>query len=408
MEKDIFVDDAVMRHLAPLHLLNEVNYQRIVASAKSFSLPPGAKLHSKLEAGWFVYVVSGKLLLQNAQGETFGVVEARSAAAESPVFNHEQDGDAQAKTHVEFVRVDKLLFEVMASRQTEECTEVAEISFDEDDATIFASLYDAFEADELKVPSLPEVLVSVNKAIADPDMGFAEIAAIIQRDPPYTAKLLQLANSPAYQGNGQTSTLSFAISRIGVEAVRSLITAVAVAEMVENVHASAVEPLRQFYQEASEIAALCFVLARRLGSVPEERALMAGLLHRLGMVPIVSHASDVLEPTPDAARIQGVAERLIEPVSGWLLSEWGLDAELSDVAESASDYYRVCDSHLGLTEVVIAARLLCQAELGKEPSVVLAETPIGARLIEQGLDVGDVDAFFEQIAEDLEAARSLV
>lgn len=408
VEADIFVEDAVMRHLAPLNLLNEGSYKRVVESARSFSLPPGASIKSKFEEQWFIYLVSGKLLLLNRLNETYGVLEARSAAAESPVFGHGQDGNAQAKTHVEFLRVDKMLYEILVARQTQEATEVAEISFDEDDAEIFASLYDAFESNQLKVPSLPEVLVAVNKAIADPDMGFVEIAAIIQKDPPYTAKLLQLANSPAYQGAGQTSTLSFAISRIGVEAVRSLITAVAVSEMVENVHPSAVEPLRLFYQEAAEIAALCFVLARRIGTIPEERALMAGLLHRLGMVPIVSHASDVLQPTPEPARIRAVAGRLIEPVSGWLLSEWGLDGELCDVAESATDYYRPCDKHLGIMEVVIAARLLCLAEQGVESEVNLADTPIGARLIAEGVDISDTSAFLMEIAEELEAARALL
>ncbi|MGB0866061.1 MAG: HDOD domain-containing protein [Granulosicoccaceae bacterium] len=409
MQQDVFVDELIMRRLAPLNELNDANFAQVVASTRSYSLPPGAKLESRLEGGWYVYVVSGTVLLKNTKGERYGAVEAKSAAAAVPLFAGELDeGDAEAKTHVEFLRVDRLLYEVLHSRQADAGTEVLEIDFDEDDAAIFSSIYDAFEAKCLKVPSLPEVLMQVNKAIDDPDMGFAEIAQIIQKDPPYTARLIVLANSPAYGGTGNVNTLSFAISRIGVESTRNLLMGVAVERMMGEVHPNAVGLLREFYRQASEIAAICFVLARRLGSVPEERALMAGLLHRLGKVPIVSHAFDVLEPQPDPDRISGAADRLIPPVTSWMLSEWGMDAELCDVADSASDWYYACGEHLGLLDIVIAAGLLHAVQEGKQAPAPIEMTPIGKRLMELGLDVSDPEAFFAEIAEDLEAARQLV
>lgn len=409
MEQDVFVDEMIMRRLAPLNELNDDNFAQVVASTKSYSLPPGARLESRLEGGWFIYVVSGKALLVNGRGERYSAVEAKTPAAEVPLFAGDVDeGGAEAKTHVEFLRVDKLLYEVLVTRQADAGTELLEIDFDEDDAVIFGSLYEAFESKTLKVPSLPEVLMKVNKAIGDPNMGFAEIAQIIQQDPPYTARLIVLANSPAYGGGGNVNTLSFAISRIGVESTRNLLMGIAVERMMGEVHPQAVGLLQKFYRKASDIAALCFVLARRLGTVPEERALMAGLLHRLGKVPIVSHAFDVLEPTPDEERISGAAERLIPPVTSWMLSEWGMDAELCDIADSANDWYRACGEHPGLLEIVIAAGLLHAVHEGETPPAPLEMTPIGRRLIELGLNVADPEGFFAEIAEDLEAARELV
>lgn len=409
MQQDVFVDEVTMRRLEPLTALNDDNFRQLVSSTRSYSLPPGAVLDSRQESGWFVYVVSGKIVHINGQGERYSAVEANSPAALVPVFSGELDeGNIEAKTHVEVLRVDRLLHEVLASRQTDAGTEVLEIDFDEDDAAIFSSIYDAFEAKCLKVPSLPEVLMKVNQAIGDPDMGFAEIAQIIQKDPPYTARLIVLANSPAYQGNGAVNTLSFAISRIGVESTRNLLMGVAVERMINDVHPKAVGLLREFYQRASDIAALCFVLARRVGTVPEERALMAGLLHRLGKVPIVSHAFDVLEPAPHPDRISGASDRLIAPVTSWMLSEWGMDAELCDVADGAEDWYRSCGNHLGLLEIVIAAGLLYYYQKDLRAPAQIELTPIGRHLMELGIDVSDTDAFFADIAEDLEVARQLV
>jgi len=408
VQNDLLIHEAKLRHLAPLNMLDDANLQHVADTARSFSLPEGAALQWKSETGWLIYVLSGRLVLLNSKGDRCGSFEGGRQEAAQPVFTSDYEGgSAQARSPVEFMRVDRLLYDVLISRQVASGTEVAEVSFEEDDTAIFSSLYDAFAAEELQVPSLPEVMIAVNKAISDPDMGFAEIAAIIQKDPPYTARLIQMANSPAYASANEVTTLSFAISRIGTESVRSLVMALAVSDMVDNVHPSAVESLRRFYQDASEIAALSFVLARRVGSVPEERALMAGLLHRLGMVPIVSHACEALPAPLDTAGIEGVADRLIEPVTSWLLSEWGLDAELCDVAESASDWYRNCEE-IGLLEVVIAARLLHATAQGREAPAVLAETPIGQKFIVSGLALGDLEAFLADAAEDLEAARQLV
>lgn len=409
MQKDVKVEEAVMRRLSPLNALNDDSFLQLVSSTRSFSLSPGAVLESRLESGWMIYITSGKVLHINYKGERYGSVEAGTSAANEQLFGGETfEGNVEAKTPVEFLRVDKLLYEVLSARQLAAGTSVVEIDFDEDDAAIFSSIYDAFAAKRLKVPSLPEVLQEVNRAIGDPDMGFAEIANIVQKDPPYTARLLLLANSPAYRGAGQVSTLSMAISRIGVKNVRSLLMGVAVDRMIGSVHPQAVGLLRDFYQLASKVAALAFVLAKRLQTVPPERALMAGLLHRLGKVPIVSYAFEVLTPVPDSQRISGASDRMIPPVTSWMLSEWGMDAEICDVADHADDWFRPCGESLGLLEVIIAARLLHSMKEDENPQVLLGDTPIGVRLIEMGLDINDPDAFFNEIAEELEVAQELV
>jgi len=409
VQQDALISESLMRRFAPVNSLSDENFNQIVKSARSFSLPPGAVLESRLESGWLVYIVSGKMLLTNSKGERYGAFEANTAAAESPIFTGEPtEGNAVARTAVEYLRIDRLLLEVLATRQLDAGTEVLDIDFDEDDALIFSSIYDAFAAKSLKVPSLPEVLQAVNKAIGDPNMGFAEIAQIIQQDPPYTARLLLLANSPVYQGSGKASTLSFAISRIGVKNVRNLLMGVAVERMIGDVNPKAIGMLREFYSDAADIAALCFVLAKRLATGSEERALMAGLLHQLGKVPIVTYAFDVLTPAPDPARISGASDRLIPPITSWMLSEWGMDAELCDVADYGADWMRPCGETLGLIEIVIAARLLHGMRVNEQPDVILCDTPIGARLIELGLAVNEPEEFFAEIAEELEAARELV
>ena len=409
MNQKAFVDKVAVRRFSPLNSLSDTHFDQIALSARCFELPAGTVLQSRLEAGWLIYVLNGRMLHINSKEERYGAVEGATPSAEVPLFTGDgRESGAEAKTRVKILRVDRLLFEVLASREVDTATEVLDIDFDEDDAAIFSSIYDAFADKRLKVPSLPEVLMAVNKAIEDPNMGFKEIATIIQKDPPYTARLLLLANSAAFKGNGSVDTLSFAISRIGVKNVRHLLMGVAVEKMICDVHPSAVGQLREFYREAGEIAALCFVLAKRLGTVPEEQALLAGLLHQLGTVPIVSHAFDVLTPEPDPRRISEAADRLIPSISGWMLSEWGMDAELCDTAESATDWYRPCPESLGLIEVVIAARLLHSAKEGGIPPVSLADTSVGARLIELGLDVRDTEKFYADIASDLDIALQLV
>lgn len=410
MEPALADQQFALKDFGTLSALSDENIARVAEAIISLKLPAGAKLHANLEQGWLLYLITGQLTVINDLGERLEWIEENTDRAYQPLFVEGcRDFHVHASEDVELIRIDRLHVEVLLARQLSDSTCVSAVSYDSVDTEVFASILEAHETGSLQVPSLPEVASTVNNAVRDNDMDFNRLAAIIQRDPPYTARLIQVANSPAYRGAAEIETLSSAISRLGLDGTRNLVMAIAVEQLVQNVHPTAVQALWDYYREASEVACLCFVLARKTGCLREERAYMAGLLHGLGMVPIVNHACQVLAPNPDMGVVERVGKQLVEPVSSWLLSEWGLDAALCDAAESATDWYYVGEGDLGVIEFVIAARLLRIMARGERPPADIALTDIGKRLGEIGLkNLDDPAVFLSDLQDEVETARQLL
>lgn len=410
MEAKVLMEqNFALKEFGGLSALSDENIERVREAIRTLHLPQGAALHANLEQGWIIYLIRGEVTMINQSGERIEIIDGNSARALQPVFL-EGAGDLQAQAHddAELIRIDRLHVDVLLSRQLSESTKVSDIIFEGADTEVFASIFDAHENGTLSVPSLPEVAAVVNEAARDNDMDFSRLAVIIQRDPPCTARLIQIANSANYRGAVDVETLSSAISRLGLDGARNMVMAIAVEQLVGNVHPAAVQSLRDFYHEAGEVAAICFVLAQKTQCLREERAYMAGLLHGLGIVPIVNHACEILAPNPDMEMVKRVVEHLVQPVSSWLLSEWGLDPALCDAADAATDWYRPAGEEIGVVEFVIAARLLRLVASGQPVPAEIGSTEIGKQLIARGVDLADPLDFLNKIQDELESARQLL
>lgn len=406
MQQDVFVDDAITRRLAPINELNEDSFRQLVSSATTCSIAPGEVLQRRQQREWLIYVVSGKMWHLNEHGERRGLVEAKKSSAEAPLFTTPA-GDAEAETHVVYLQFDRMLFDVLILRQTNSETEVLDINMGGDDAEIFANMYEAFLEQQLKAPGFPDVLKQTVESPANPVLT-ESIIEYLRQDQVLSARLIEVANPIMGTDSELNDTVADAVSSIGVDNVSNLLIADAIKKMIDNQGMQVQELLRDIYSQVSELAALCSVLAPKVGNISPARAMQAGLLHSVGKYSIVCHIFDNAEPVPDQMRVESILDRLVEPVTTWLLSEWGMDAVLCDVAENASDWYRPCENSIGLVELVIAAQLLQQGRVDGQSSIALAMTPIGQKLIQLGLSVDDPDGFYKDIAGAVEEAKKLI
>src|SRR5512147_807202 len=79
------------------------------------------------------------------------------------------------------------------------------------------------------LPTLPTVVFQLHRVLDDEHAGAADVAAIIERDPALTARLLRSANSAAFSRSGERiGSISSAVSRLGVNQVRAICIVLAV------------------------------------------------------------------------------------------------------------------------------------------------------------------------------------
>ncbi len=245
----------------------------------------------------------------------------------------------------------------------------------------------------VNLPSFPEVVMRIRRALGQPNVTLAEIVKLVGTEPRLAARLLQVANSAAFNSSGkQVTDLPCAITRLGHRQVQSAVMAFAVNQLrVAPALRSIAKPLNVLWQQSITVAAICRVIARRTKFGPDE-AFLTGLLHGIGRLYIM-------------VRSVGGAEKLhleryfVEMIAGWhpaigkaVLLNWGFDDALCEAVGDQDDHDRCGRSEPDLTDVLVV-------------SVVLArelQQPAG-----HAVDTGSVNSFARLHINSQECAHVL-
>ena len=221
-----------------------------------------------------------------------------------------------------------------------------------------------FKAGRLKVPSLPEVAFNINKYVGDPNANIANMAKVIQMDPALAAKLVQVANSALYARSGSVEDCRTAVARLGMETTRNLVLSFAVQQSFNIGSAIVRDIARSTWNKSSEVAAISYVLARvTMGMIPD-KALLAGLVHNIGAIPILRYAADYPELKKNRALINELIQSLAQQLGSLVLKQWSFDSELVDVPRQINNHDYAADQQINYVDLVIVANM--HSQFGKE------------------------------------------
>jgi HD-like signal output (HDOD) protein len=230
----------------------------------------------------------------------------------------------------------------------------------------------------VELPCFPDVVIRIRNALADPKNTTERTVTIVGAEPRLTARLLQTANSAAFNQSGkQVTELKTAITRLGHQLVQSAAMAFAVQQM-KNEHSlrSIAKPLSELWKESITVASICQVLARRTKVSPDE-AFLTGLLHGIGRLYIMIRAVG----EPDKVRADNSMQDMI---SGWhasigksVLENWGFEGDMAEAIGSQGEIDR--DRRRG-REVDLSDVLIAGVMLGK-----IMETPAPRKIEVQGI-----------------------
>ena len=80
------------------------------------------------------------------------------------------------------------------------------------------------------IPTLPSIVLELNKLLQDPDTSVTRISQIIEKDQAIALKILKLVNSAFYGFKSKISDIHNAVIMLGFNAVRNAIVSVSVIE----------------------------------------------------------------------------------------------------------------------------------------------------------------------------------
>ena len=215
-------------------------------------------------------------------------------------------------------------------------------------------------AGKIEIPSFPDVAVRVRKVLADENVSAQQVARVVSAEPALAAKLLQISNSSALNPNGQKiSELKSAIARIGLSMVRSASLAFAM-DQIKNAEALAPlrKPLNDLWERSVKVAAMSFVVARSWSKVNPDSALLAGLMHGMGRVYILTRAVKHRDLFNDSVAYQRIVSDWHASIAKAVLESWEISPEIIEAVEGYTQIDRKNAGAPDLTDVLAVADLL--------------------------------------------------
>ena len=136
------------------------------------------------------------------------------------------------------------------------------------------------------LPTLPAIVMEILNSLENDDVDINILARKVSHDQALTAKTLRFANSSFYATQAKVTTIQQAITLLGMQNVRNLITAAAMSGCFPE-NACAGFDFKAFWRHSMATAVCARVIARHL-RLNQDYAFVGGLLHDIGRLVLVT------------------------------------------------------------------------------------------------------------------------
>jgi putative nucleotidyltransferase with HDIG domain len=194
-----------------------------------------------------------------------------------------------------------------------------------------------------------------------------------------------------------------AVNRLGLKTTRDLVTCLVLNNVFNSENKLLAEKVKSLWQHSCHVAAIASTIAKVTPNLHEDTALLAGLLHDIG---VLHYAADFPEVLESEEKLNVVINGLRAPLGQAILKAWNFDRVLSDVSAEAENWLRDSDSAADYVDVVIVAQI--HSNFGKNNTTnmpALLSTPAFLKL---GLSKLGPDASLEVLFEAESGIRNIM
>jgi len=259
---------------------------------------------------------------------------------------------------------------------------------------------------QVELPSVPEIVVRLQQTMSDENVTNDVVVRVIGSEPMLASRLLTMANSVALNSSGRKiADLPTAVARVGFNIVRSAALSFAVEQLRKaSEYRHLEQQLDALWKNSVQIAAMCHVIARRFSSLNGDTALLAGLMHNVGRIYILTRASKYPTLTADPLTFNSIVRDWHANVAKALLENWKVADEIVDAVAGYEDLDREARGPVTLTDVLSLAMLLERNRNGAEMNVPDEGLIKGLKRMQ--LQVRDCHAVLDESAEEIAALKS--
>ena len=258
---------------------------------------------------------------------------------------------------------------------------------------------------KVELPGFPHIVMRVQRVLSDEKTDATKVVRVIGSEPVLATQLLRMANSAALNpGSAPVTDLRAAVTRVGVDTVRSATIAFAMRQLQDAPTLRGLEmQLGVLWRRSVQVASLCSVIARRLTSVNADTALLAGLLQGIGRLYILTRASRHRSLFCDAAAYQAIEHDWHLSIAAALLENWGIADEIVQAVHESENLERESRGAPVLTDVLVVGTLL--ADLNGDASALAAQVQCAKPLQRLRLDQQACERFLSESTNEVNALR---
>jgi HD-like signal output (HDOD) protein len=204
---------------------------------------------------------------------------------------------------------------------------------------LIAHIIREIEQDHLELPTLPDVAVKIQILINDPNVLDEKIIAALSSDPFVIAQIIKSANSAAFSGKPHVDNVKDAASRLGYRQLHNMVITITMNKLFYSTNPAINRRMRQIWARSRKVAAVSYLLASHHPHLSREQAMLAGLMHNIGVLPLCMYIEKQQLMIEDE-----VLEALIEQCSGIigtkLLQKWNFSKEIIEVVAGYQNMHR--------------------------------------------------------------------
>ncbi|MCK9609102.1 MAG: HDOD domain-containing protein [Methylomonas sp.] len=402
---------AFLQKLVPVGKLSPEELKALNVSIEHFT--PGQIIFNRGEnADALMYLYSGNVFLEATNGSGYAVDE-NTFTAYHPLSSHADHhftAIAKSAAQIAYLPLSVLQHSNNAALTHNPLFNATAIPPELSDSDFFNAFCAAFRRDELRLPSLPDVAFRLRRALQK-DISIADAVKIINLDPVIASKLIQVANSPLYRTVNPISKCHDAINRLGLKATQNLVTSISLHNLFRSNNKLLNNRVQQLWRQSIQIASLSYTLAGMAKKINPDEALLAGLTHNIGALPIITFAESVKNITFTEQELDKTIEVLQDPVGEFILKKWHFPENLVKIPSQSGNWYYNGDPALQMSDIVLLARfhaLLGNKQTHKLPplSTLPAFAKLGEKTLTPDMSLHALQEAKQQISEALSFFRT--
>jgi HD-like signal output (HDOD) protein len=143
---------------------------------------------------------------------------------------------------------------------------------------------------------------------------------------------------------------------MGHSLVKTMVTSMAMEQIFQATHPITEKYMQNIWTESTQVASIASAMASHFTKLKPDQAMLAGLVHNIGALPILNRAEEIPALLKDEGIFRSLLYRLSAPIGSTIMESWNFPEELVKVAKEHQNY-QYNSEQIDYVDVVIVAKL---------------------------------------------------